>query len=216
MPTPSLDLGSMRNCSLRPCTKERYCCLEKLCVCSQPYRTSPGSITWRYHLGYHKLAMVLVLNWCNLSCLTTCRALLYSAPLNFVSFIYIWRKMTFPVPDQRNDDTQDTSEVTSHSKLGRIDFFGAISLGLANCSLLLFLDQAQKGLSIHNWRALVLAGIWMVLMISFIVIEAAWAREPILPLQLLRRRDVFSSYAIQFLQTSAQMAVFSSLILLTS
>ena len=143
----------------------------------------------------------------------TPRALLYSAPLNILGFFYIWRKMSFPLPHEHND-TKVTPEVASLSKLGRIDFFGAISLGLANCSLLLFLDQVQKGLSIHNQRALILAGTWIVFMISFIVIEAAWALEPILPLRLLRRRDVFSSYAIQFLQTAAQMAVFTSLILI--
>jgi len=144
--------------------------------------------------------------------LMTPRALLYSVPLNILSLIYVWRKISFPLPHQHNE-TQTTPEIASQSNLGRIDFCGAISLGLANCSLLLFLDQAQKGLNIlHNPRALILAGTWIVFLTSFIVIEAAWAREPILPLQLLRRRDVFSSYLIQFLQTAAQMAVCAPLI----
>src|SRR4051812_30391153 len=108
----------------------------------------------------------------------TPRALLYSAPLNILGFFYIWRKMSFLLPHEHND-TEVTPEVASLSKLRRIDFFGAISLGFANCSLLLLLDQVQEGLSIHNQRALILAGIWVVFMISFIVIEAAWALEPI-------------------------------------
>ena len=120
--------------------------------------------------------------------------------------------MTFPGQHQHND-TEDKPERSPGSMLGRIDFSGAITLGLANCSLLLLLEQAQKGMEILNSHcALLLGGAWIVFMMSFVVIEATWAREPIFPLQLLRRRDVFSSYAIQFLQTAAQMAVRTSLI----
>lgn len=133
-----------------------------------------------------------------------CRALLYQAPLNVLSLIYIWRKITFPPPPQ----TEDTETTPPRSKFRRIDLSGAISLGLANCSLLLFLDQIQMNFD-NLWRlwTVLPGGTWIACIAVFIVVEAFWAKEPILPLRLMARRNVFSSYTIQFLQTAAQLAV---------
>ncbi|RDL37138.1 uncharacterized protein BP5553_04571 [Venustampulla echinocandica] len=134
-------------------------------------------------------------------------ALLYQTPLNILSLVFIWWKMTFPLPHQ----TEDTQETPPRSKFRRIDFSGAISLGLANCSLLLFLDQIQRNFgNFQPLHAAIPGGTWIAFIAVFIAVEAFWAKEPILPLRLMVKRNVFSSYAIQFLQTAAQMAFYTS------
>lgn len=85
---------------------------------------------------------------------------------------------------------------------------GAVSLAIANCSLLLFLDEAQLGLDMFKHVTAIVPGIlWILSFGVFLLVEAFWAKEPIFPLQLMTKRNVFSSYAIQLLQTAAQMAV---------
>lgn len=94
------------------------------------------------------------------------------------------------------------------SKFRRIDFLGAICLGFANCSLLLFLDQLRGGSdAIQSATSIFLLSLWMVFMLVFAMVEGFLAREPILPLRLLSERNVFSAYAIQFLQGAAQVSV---------
>lgn len=124
-----------------------------------------------------------------------------------MGLIFIWKKMSFPLlPTQ--EEGHDSGQESWSSKLRRIDFFGAISLGLANCSLLLFLDELQQSLNIlQSLAAILLLSTWIGFMIVFIAVEAFWAREPILPLRLLAERNVFSSYAIQLLQAAAQVSV---------
>lgn len=137
-------------------------------------------------------------------------SLLYQLPLNVLGLIFIWKKMSFPLPPTREEGHGSGQESWS-SKLRRIDFFGAISLGLANCSLLLFLDELQQSRNIlQSLIAILLLSTWIGFMIVFIAVEAFWAREPILPLRLLAERNVFSSYAIQLLQAAAQVSFYTS------
>lgn len=143
-------------------------------------------------------------------------ALLYQLPLNSMGLIFIWKKMSFPLPPSEdavhNDDDDDDNDLARESwrsKLRRIDFFGVISLGLANCSLLLFLDQLQHDLQL-GLPAIITLSTWVGLLTVFLAVEGFWAREPILPLRLLAERNVFSAYAIQFLQMAAQVSVWVS------
>ncbi|KAK3390705.1 major facilitator superfamily domain-containing protein [Podospora didyma] len=142
---------------------------------------------------------------------------LYQVPLNLVGLITIWWKMTFPPPISHTGvDVTSWEPVTSRlSKLGRIDFSGSISLGIANVSLLLFLDHLQKraGHSAQDLSVVVPLSTWVGFLAIFIVLEAAWATEPILPLRLLIRRNVVSAYGIQFFQTAAMMAFYTSITL---
>ncbi len=94
------------------------------------------------------------------------------------------------------------------SKLRRIDSLGAITLGGSNVFLLLFLDRVPKHINVlQDAFTLTSAGAWVAFGVLFFLAEAYWAPEPILPLRLLAKRNVLSSYGIQFLQTAAQMAV---------
>ena len=135
------------------------------------------------------------------------RALLFQVPINVLSAIFIWWKMSFPAPaDASNDGHVEVA--SGRSKLQRIDFPGAITIGIANASLLLLLDELQRNPdALHDPKALMSGGGWIVFLAAFMAIEATWAQEPIFPLRLMTRRSVFSSYCIQFLQTAAQMAV---------
>jgi hypothetical protein len=114
--------------------------------------------------------------------------------------------MSFPAPPSAEDGP--ALKEPCGSKLRRIDFSGSISLALTNCSLLLFLDQIQRNQDFTlSLNAILPLSTWVGFLVVFVAVEAFWAREPILPLRLLAKRNVFSSYCIQFLQTAAQVAV---------
>ncbi|KAK3324412.1 major facilitator superfamily domain-containing protein [Cercophora scortea] len=138
-------------------------------------------------------------------------ALLYQVPLTALGLGFIWWKMSFPTPLHGLDELE--RESCQQSKLKRIDFSGSISLGLANVSLLLFLDRVQRSPKdlLNSLSAIFPLSTWVALLLVFIAVESFWAREPILPLRLLARRNVVSAYSIQFLQTAAQMALYTSI-----
>ncbi len=141
------------------------------------------------------------------------RALLFQVPFNLLAAIYIWKKMTFPAPPTSKTHANPTQEEPNRrSKLRRIDFSGSVSLALANVSVLLLLDQVQASPDTFGQDSSTLFPLstWLVFMTLFFFAEAFWAREPIIPLRLLAKRNVVSSYAIQFLQTGAQMALYTS------
>lgn len=136
-------------------------------------------------------------------------ALLYPMPLNVLCLIFIWWRMSFPPVNDDNIDPNEQGE--TWSKLRRVDMSGAVSLAIANCSLLLFLDEAQRGMDVAKHVTTIVPGIlWISSFGVFLLVEAFWAKEPIFPLHLMAKRNVFSSYAIQLLQTAAQMALFTS------
>jgi hypothetical protein len=117
--------------------------------------------------------------------------------------------MSFPPPPVPKNSNETNPEDCRRSKLKRIDFSGSTSLALANVSLLLFLDRLQANpVSIgQDSTTLVPLSTWLAFLAIFVLVEGFWASEPIIPLRLLVKRNVVSSYAIQFLQTGAQMAV---------
>ncbi|KAK0726524.1 major facilitator superfamily domain-containing protein [Apiosordaria backusii] len=143
-------------------------------------------------------------------------ALLYHVPINLAGLIFIWAKMSFPKPappDSKGAGNSLTTKPTQYSKFKRIDFSGSTSLAIANVSLLLFLDQVQKTPDnlAHNPMAMVPMSTWLGFFVLFLLVEAFWAREPIFPLRLLRQRNVVSAYVIQFVLTTAQVALYTSI-----
>lgn len=146
-------------------------------------------------------------------------SLLYQVPLNTAGLIFICWKMSFPSPSSANSPP----DASAKSKLKRIDFAGSLSLGLSNVSLLLLLDRIQHhpfaqedmDLSLASFMkdtySIVSLSIWLLFLSVFLLVESMWAKEPILPLRFLfLTRNVLSAYAIQFMQTVAQMALFTS------
>lgn len=163
-------------------------------------------------------------------------SLLYQVPLNTFGLIFIWWKMSFPSPPSPHSSapshcpptssTPSTPSSSAKSKLSRIDFPGSLTLGLSNVSLLLLLDRIQHPTSpstssssssldittfLQDPYTITALSLWLLSLTFFLLIESFYAREPILPLRLLfLTQNVLSSYAIQFLQTVAQMALFTS------
>jgi hypothetical protein len=129
--------------------------------------------------------------------------------LNLLALVFIWQKMSFPKPPVLKATDDPSEEACRSSKLRRVDFSGSISLAFANVSLLLLLDKLQSSPAVLGRDVWAMAPLftWVAFMVVFVLVEGLWAREPIIPLRLLVKRNVASSYAIQFLQTGAQMAV---------
>src|SRR4051812_5236147 len=96
---------------------------------------------------------------------------------------------------------------TGHSRLRRIDFFGAFLLAGTVTS---FLGALSLGGQSFPWSHPIVIGLLLgsiLLSISFVFYENKYAAEPIFPPALLIRREVAAPYAILALQTGAQVGV---------
>lgn len=96
-------------------------------------------------------------------------------------------------------------ENSRSSKLSRVDFRGAIALAGTIVTGMLALSQGTRGLA---WCFLVplIAG-FIIFGSAFILIEKHYAKEPILPLELISKRDVLTSYLIILSQAAGQFGV---------
>ena len=87
----------------------------------------------------------------------------------------------------------------------RVDFIGAVTLAALISSFLLTLDFVAAGMF---WAYIVVPlVVFLLLSFAFYLIETRWAKEPILPMDLLKNRDVWTVYLIAALQTGAQFSV---------
>ncbi|KAK5661132.1 hypothetical protein OQA88_11022 [Cercophora sp. LCS_1] len=137
-------------------------------------------------------------------------SLLLPAPFMLFGLLYLWKDLSLPSPPQTK--TFDEAESANESKLKRIDFSGAITLGVANLALLLFYDRMQRDpeTAIHDpWTLLPLSS-WFGFLLIFLGVEAFVAQEPILPLRMLVRRNVATSYCVQFTQGAIIMAFYTT------
>ncbi|KAM3084217.1 hypothetical protein ACMFMF_001574 [Clarireedia jacksonii] len=99
---------------------------------------------------------------------------------------------------------------TEHSRLRRIDFFGAFLLASTVAS---FLGALSLGGQKLPWSHPIVIGLLLgslLLSISFVFYENKYAAEPIFPPSLLIRREVAAPYAILALQTGAQVGMMYS------
>ncbi|KAI2468771.1 MFS general substrate transporter [Annulohypoxylon bovei var. microspora] len=99
---------------------------------------------------------------------------------------------------------------TTKGRLARIDFLGAIFLGSGLLAILLPLRIAGQKVPWTSPIVPSLLAAGAVLLTLFIITEMRWAKEPILPLRLLRNRDVVFSYLIMVCQTAAQVGMMFS------
>jgi len=113
-------------------------------------------------------------------------------------------------PSTEQNEMQAPSIGVATSKLGRIDFFGAILTSSAIATFLLAVDLPGQGKSWTSPLVISLIAASFVLGITFFIFEARYAREPIFPPRLLMQRDVATSYSILSLQIAAQLAVCAS------
>ncbi|KAF2451016.1 MFS general substrate transporter [Karstenula rhodostoma CBS 690.94] len=103
--------------------------------------------------------------------------------------------------------TSDALSTTKGSKLARIDFLGSF---LTTLTILCFLLPLQIGGDRLPWSHPAIFGLLGGACISaalFVLVEAKFAREPVIPLLLFRNKDVVLSALIMMIQGMAQMAL---------
>ncbi|KAI9798956.1 MAG: hypothetical protein M1833_004309 [Piccolia ochrophora] len=114
-----------------------------------------------------------------------------------------------PLEEEDRDSVVLLGEV-KRSKLERVDFFGSITLAASVVAFLLAVNFTGKSLNPLEPLTLGLFVAWATLSVSFFLIEAYWAREPIVPLGLLAQPGIIISYIMIGLQVAAQMSMVSS------
>ncbi|KAJ5112038.1 hypothetical protein N7532_000083 [Penicillium argentinense] len=72
------------------------------------------------------------------------------------------------------------------------------------------LDQGGKSFPWNSWLTVLMGGGGLLLLISFVLVEAYVAKEPIFNLRILRRPNVPTSYVISCLQITAQLGMLFS------
>lgn len=96
------------------------------------------------------------------------------------------------------------------SKIRRIDFLGAALLSSAIISFLFAVDAFADHASEQRTKLALICSAFVVLILSFLVVEAKHAREPIFPPKLILKRDVATTYTITLFQSAAQLAMMFS------
>lgn len=122
-------------------------------------------------------------------------------PLTLLGLLLILWKLPTKFKAESEDDTQ-----TFREKVQRVDFAGACTIAAAISSLLLTLDFVANE---SPWYLSLIAGVSFVLFTTvFYLIERRWAKEPILPIELIINRDPLTAYLVGGFQTAAQFSLF--------
>ncbi|KAH9904947.1 major facilitator superfamily transporter [Xylariomycetidae sp. FL2044] len=103
--------------------------------------------------------------------------------------------------------TADGSELSARSRVARIDFIGAALLGLA---VLLFMLPLEIGGARVPWSHPVIPGLFVaafVVLCLFLANEAWFATDPVIPIRLLKQRDILASYFVMACIAGAQTAL---------
>lgn len=114
----------------------------------------------------------------------------------------LWK---LPEPKETTVDEGDEQANSAGSKISRVDFAGAAMLVATVLTGLLSLDFCTKhglGLAVYS-----LVGGFVLSLSLFCVIEKYYAKEPILPLELIFKREVLTSYSIVCFQAAGQFGV---------
>jgi MFS family permease len=106
---------------------------------------------------------------------------------------------TLPSPPSR-----DVGDGMRGSKFARIDFMGAICMTLSILGLLLPLEIGGERVAWSSPTIIALFAAAVVFGLLFLAIEGWVAKEPIVPLPLLRHRDVVMPGFVMFCQCAAQ------------
>lgn len=103
-----------------------------------------------------------------------------------------------------NHTTEDLEDGLKHSRFARIDFMGATCMTLSLLGLLLPLEIGGDRVAWSSPTIFALFGGAAIFGTLFLVVEAWVAKEPIVPVHLLRHRDVVTSGSIMLCQCAAQ------------
>ncbi|KAL2678794.1 hypothetical protein Neosp_009545 [[Neocosmospora] mangrovei] len=115
--------------------------------------------------------------------------------------LVLWK---LPEPKEAVSEEDADSQLTG-SKISRVDFAGAATLVATVLTGLLSLDFCTKhdlGLVVYS-----LVGAFVLSLSLFCAIEKYYAKEPILPLELVFKREVLTSYSIVCFQAAGQFGL---------
>lgn len=130
------------------------------------------------------------------------RSFLGQTPIFFAAAVLCW----FVLP-QVGTTTGGETDNRLRNQLSRIDFAGALLLGLGVLALMLPLEIAGSKIP---WNHPVTIGLFVagfVLLGLFLVTEQRWAKEPIFPPRLLRNYKAGLCYFLSSCQSAAQLSV---------
>ena len=135
---------------------------------------------------------------------------LYQAPLALIVLALVWWKLPSEFEHDAVAREHSTTETTGHptlSKLRRIDFPGAFLIAISMVALLLALNFASKRLKLFDPLVIGLILLWISSSLLFLLVEARYASEPMIPLRLLLERDVLTAYLIIGFLMAGSMSV---------
>ncbi|KAI5924218.1 MFS general substrate transporter [Camillea tinctor] len=115
----------------------------------------------------------------------------------------------FVIPNTRRVETEPTKEGRV-GRFARIDFFGSLLFGI---TVLLFMLPLEIGGIKVPWTHPLVGGLFgagLATLCIFIANEAWWAREPAIPVRLLKHREILASYFIIACISGAQTALMYS------
>jgi MFS family permease len=121
-------------------------------------------------------------------------------PFAGVAFVLVW--MILP-----NRVHGGLDEEARGSKLSRVDFLGAILMALSILSLLLPLEIGGERIPWSDYRIALLFTAALFFGLLFLAVEGWVAKEPIIPLSVLRHKEVLVSSLIMLCQVAAQVGL---------
>lgn len=130
----------------------------------------------------------------------THRCFLGQCPLAALSLILLlWR-----LPSQIGNVTEQET-LSIQQKASRIDFAGFVILPIALTTTFISLDLAGK---LQPWTYIAPSSLAAVALFAiFYYVERSYAKEPIIPMDLIIKPDVMIPYFLVFVQTAAQFVV---------
>ncbi|RTE77128.1 hypothetical protein BHE90_008383 [Fusarium euwallaceae] len=130
-------------------------------------------------------------------------ALAGQAPLTVLAMLLVALNLKAP---QKSQGSEDATKSSLASKLGRIDFAGALFMSVTILSFLLVIDIGGEKVPWTSILIYLLGGIGLLSGLLFVMVESR-AAEPIFPLHLLSSRAVLTPYVIITIQNASQVAL---------
>ncbi|KAJ4343929.1 hypothetical protein N0V95_006531 [Ascochyta clinopodiicola] len=121
-------------------------------------------------------------------------------PFAGIAIVLVWMILPTRVRHHLDEETKGT-------KFARIDFLGAIFMTLSILSLLLPMEIGGDRIPWSDHRIALLFAAALAFGVLFLVVEGRVAKEPIIPLSVLRHKEVLLSSLIMVCQTSAQVGL---------
>ena len=121
-------------------------------------------------------------------------------PFSGISILLVW--LVLPTRAHHHLD-----EDVKANRLARIDFLGAMLMTMSILSLLLPLEIGGDGVPWSDPRISMLFAAALIFGLLFLTVEGWVAREPIIPLSIIRHKEVLLSSLIMICQVGAQVGL---------